>query len=172
MGALQDADRGKQQEQGGVRQHAAVVARLGFAAEGQRQGLGLGAAAQQIGAVPHAGGGNAEPQQVGQAARGDVADERAEQPDADRTHPGDQRAFFGMSQQPDLRQQPRDAAFADCRDHGRQSDRIVRFPGVAHEQAGHDVGQQQAQQDQPGQFRGGHGRQPGRCGKGEWGHGR
>ena len=75
-----------------------------------------------------------------------------------------QRAFLGVGQVPHLRQQPGDAAFTDGGDHGRQADRIVRFPRVAHEQAGDDVRQRQPKQNQPGQFRGGHGRQPGRSG--------
>ncbi|MNQ82102.1 hypothetical protein D3C85_971450 [compost metagenome] len=172
MHALQDAYRGQQQQQRGVGQHAAIVARLGFSAKGQRQGLGLGAAAKQIGAVPDARGRDAKPQQIGKPASGDVADERAEQPDADRAHPCDQRTFLGVGQMPHLRQQPGQPAFADRRDHGRQSDRVVRFPGVAHEEAGHDIGQSQAQQDQARQFRGGHRRQPGRSGNGKRGHGR
>ncbi|KAG1248767.1 hypothetical protein G6F68_013658 [Rhizopus microsporus] len=172
VGALQDAYGGQQQQQGRVRQHAAVVARGGFAAEGQGQRLGFRAAAQQVSAVPDAHRGDAEPQQVRQASGGDVAHEGAKQPDAGRAHPGDQRAFFGVRQQSHLRQQPGDAAFADRRDHGRQSDRIVRFPRVAHEQAGHDIGQRQAQQNQSGELCGGHGREPGRSGKRKWGHGR
>ncbi|MNI23489.1 hypothetical protein D3C73_770780 [compost metagenome] len=172
MGALQDADGGQQQQQGGVGQHAAVVARLGLAAKGQGQRLRFAAATQQVRAVPHACGGNAEPQQIGQAAGGDVADEGAEQPDADGAHPGDERAFLGVGQQAYLRQQPGDAAFADRRDHRRQANRIICFPRVAHEQAGHDIGQGQAQQNQSGELCGRHGGEPGGSGKRKWGHGR
>src|SRR3546814_6988082 len=86
-------------QQGGIGDHAAVVPYGGFAAEWQGQGLRLGAATQQIRAIPYGAGQQAEPQEVGQSRRddgriqrgGEQFQEGRERPDAESTHPGDQR---------------------------------------------------------------------------------
>ncbi len=106
MAALGQPEAGQQHQQRAVGQRAAVVARLGLAAERVLERLHLGAAAEQVGGVPDEGAGHAE-QHAGGDPRGVARREPgAEGLDAERAEPVAERAVRGDELADQVGQQP------------------------------------------------------------------
>ena len=144
--AHDDAERGQHQQDGDVREHPAVVARARFAAERQRDGLGLGASREPISGVPDAPRGQREPEHRRQARGIHRAEQAAEEPDQERADPERQRSFLGQRLAHDAGQEPFGRPPLRHRPHHPEGRSVLEAPGIATEETGHHVGHQQREQ--------------------------
>jgi len=149
---------------GGIGQGTAEIVRLGLAAEGQAQGLGVIAAAQVEGGVPDGQGADDEDADGRHARAEDVAVDPAEQLDENGAQPEGQRAFLGPGQAGHVGPQPVVQAAMRHGPHDAETGGVIVLPRFAADQARQDV--QQAKRKQGPSWQ----RECGSGGKADWLH--
>src|SRR5450830_725441 len=129
-----------------IGQCATIIARFWLAAKSQLERLRFGTTAQQIGGIPDRQRTDQEASDGGNARRQWIAEQAAEQLDANRTKPVGQRTLGRHSHAGDIRCQPILQYAMRHGPHDAETGRIIVFPRVAADQAWQDIEQTERNQ--------------------------